>query len=63
MKKTYKVSDYPDYKSEVLIGEDASEWVETEPNSGIYHWVAARAATENEKCVNWEGDTCKISLT
>ena len=57
----YKPSQ--DYVSKVVIGEEASEWVETAPNSGVYHWVAARQPETNEVCDDWKGDKCKVSLT
>ena len=50
-----------DYVSSVLIGKEASEWVE-DPTTHIYHWTAA-AGAEPENCVDWKGDTCKVSLT
>lgn len=53
----------PDYQSKVYIGEDASEWVETEQGSNIYHWVPTREATAAETCDDWKGDNCKIALT
>jgi len=54
-----------DYVSSVLIGEEASEWVETELGSGIYHWQQTREPdpAKNEICTNWKGDACKVSLT
>ena len=52
-----------DYVSSVLVGEDASQWVEDTNSPGIYHWAPAREANENEICHNWKGDDCKVSLT
>ena len=52
-----------DYVSSVLVGEDASQWIEDTNSPGIYHWAPAREANENEICHNWKGDDCKVSLT
>lgn len=52
-----------DYVSSVLVGEDASQWIEDTNSPGIYHWAPAREAKENEICHNWKGDDCKVSLT
>ena len=64
--KAKNMSNYTpsqDYVSKVVIGEEASEWVETAPNSGVYHWTAARQPETNEVCDDWKGDKCKVSLT
>jgi len=58
-----KYTPSKDYVSKVYVGEDASEWVETEPDSGIYHWVPTREPKAIEVCEDWKGDNCKVSLT
>lgn len=54
----YKPSDYPDYKSTVYVGKDASTW-----NAQTSTWEPAREPETNEKCDDWKGDNCKVALT
>lgn len=60
IKKSYTPSN--DYVSSVLIGKEASEWVEVDNTNHIYAWRAA-AGTTPDTCLDWKGDTCKVSLT
>ena len=50
------------YVSSVLVGKEASEWVEVDSNNHIYAWRAASGTTP-DNCVDWKGDDCKVALT
>lgn len=55
---SYKVSENPNYKSTVYVGEDASAWdAETET------WVPTREPKTIEICNDWKEDNCKVGLT
>ena len=50
------------YVSSVLVGKEASEWIEVDSTNHIYAWRPASGATPDE-CTDWMGDDCKVSLT